>query len=163
MWTSWVPACFADHLCGIKPTCTSIIDTLYWNHGQKLHLKWIRARRHFNKQCKSRWWWSWWLRSLSRRSFTWSLRSQVQIPLQTLSKMTPEKVSLCTPSVTVRLHSRLRIARTLRGKSLLYSVTIMPLERRKILFLNFSLWIWDTNQNKQPNTDTWKFSNSKWS
>jgi hypothetical protein len=49
-----------------------------------------------------------------------------------------KKVPLCTPSVTDTLHSRLCLAHTVRRKSLLYSVTIMPLECRKIMFLNFS-------------------------
>ena len=41
------------------------------------------------------------------------------------------KVPLCTLSVTARQHPKLRLAHTIRRKSLLYSVTITPLEHRK--------------------------------
>jgi len=44
---------------------------------------------------------------------------------------------------------------------MLYTVTIMPLELRKILLLNCSLRMSDINQNKQPNTNMRKFSDSK--
>lgn len=67
-----------------------------------------------------------------------------------------------TPSITVRQHSRLRLVHTIRRKSMLYSVTIMPLKLRKILLLNCSLQMSDINQNKQLNISMRKFSDSKW-
>lgn len=79
----------------------------------------MNATGHFNKPCKSCLCWFWWLWSLRQRFFTWSLRSQVQIPLQTVSTVVPlTKVPLCTPSVIARQHSRLRLVLTIRRQSL---------------------------------------------